>query len=87
MTDFRPDPNATAEYGSDNVTPATKQASAELHDVVPGENHDHTDAHPAVISATEASGGDPNGAGFSINWVSTTLIVVVMVVVFFVFLR
>ena len=64
-------------------TPEQKEAIAELHgEGIPGENHDHTDASPAVVTAADASGGDPNGAGFTINWVSTGLIVIGMVVVF-----
>ena len=70
-------------------TPEQKAAIAELHDenTVVGENHHHTDAHPAVISASDARGSKPNGAGFNIYAVSTALIVVIMLVVFLVFLR
>ena len=64
-------------------TPEQKAAIAELHgEGFAGENHHHTDAQPAVVSAADASGGDPNGAGFTINWVSTGLIVLGMLVVF-----
>ena len=81
------DHDDNAKYGSPKDAVAEAQIDR-LHDApVPGENHHHTDEHPAVISATEARGGDPNGAGFSINWVSTLLVVAVMVAVFFIFLR
>ena len=64
-------------------TPEQKEAIAELHgEGFAGENHHHTDADPAVVSASDARGGDPNGAGFTINWVSTGLIVLGMVIVF-----
>ena len=75
------------DYSSDKITPEAKAAIDAQHDVQPGENHDHTDANPAVISATEARGGDANGVGFTINWVSTLLIALGVLVVLFLFLR
>ena len=64
-------------------TPEQKAAIADLHDEgFAGENHTHTDADPAVISASDARGAAPNGAGFTINWVSTGLVVLGMLVVF-----
>ena len=74
-------------YGSDVMNPTIKAEIDRQHDVVPGENHHHTDANPAVISATEARGGAPNGAGFTINWVSTLLIAVGVLAVLLIWLR
>ena len=68
--------------------PVVKREVERIHDApVPGENHHHTDEHPAVISATEARGGDPNKVGFTVNWVSVLLVVVVLAIVLFIFLR
>lgn len=81
------DHDDNAKYGS-NLDEVAEAKIDAIHDApVPGENHNHTDAHPAVISGTEARGGDPNGAGFNIYWISTLLIVIGMVVVFFLFAR
>ena len=76
------------KYGSDEMSPAVKARMDELHDApVAGENHHHTDANPAVISATEARGGDPNKVGFNIYAISTALVVIVMLAVFLIFFR
>ena len=80
-------PDGKIVYESDQMSPTVAAEMARQHDVKPGENHHHTDAHPAVISATEARGSDPNGAGFNIYAISTALIVIVMVVAFLVFAR
>lgn len=81
------DKSGTKSYASKVMSPEIKAEIDRQHDVEPGENHHHTDANPAVISATEARGADPNGAGFTINWVSTLLIAVGVLVVLLFWLR
>ena len=80
-------PDGKVAYVSDEMSATAKAEIDAQHDVAPGDNHHHTDANPAVISGTEARGGNPNGAGFNIYAISTVLVVIVMVIAFLVFAR